>query len=298
MLTSEAIEYFLAAKRAERKSPRTIEDYATKLWRFAKWAGDPDLSGISVILVRNYIASLQDTMRPVTVASYIRPLKVFCRFMVAEEVMHVDPFKRVKVPSFDRELHDLLSDDDFKAMLAQCDRSTHEGRRNEAILCFLYDTGVRVNELVNLRVSDLDMHARTALVLGKGHKERHVFFSAATAMVLTRFLGRAPAKYKGQWVFMSAKRGLGSHLTTQGVRQITEAIGRKAGVTSRTNPHTFRHTFATNYLRAGGDLNSLMRLMGHADLTILQTYLSLVTDDLRAKHDEFSPMARISGGKR
>lgn len=71
-----------------------------------------------------------------------------------------------------------------------------------------------------------------------------------------------------------------------------------SGVTCRVNPHTFRHTFATNYLRSGGDLNSLMRLMGHADLTILQTYLNLVNDDLKSKHDQFSSMARVAGGRR
>lgn len=305
MRFSEAIEYFLSAKRAEGRSDATIGSYSAHLYRFAKWADDPMLSAVSPVMVRTYIAFLQTmpgkrgTVRPASVAAMVRPLKVMCRFLVGEELMELDPFKRVKVPSVPRELHELVGDEDFGKMLAACNLSVHEGRRNHAILCFLYDTGVRVSELVGLKHEHLDTKGRYAKVLGKGAKERVVFFSAHTALSLTRYMSRTPKVYRNDtWVFTSLRRNVGKRFTTNGVGQALKRIAARAGVRGPVNPHAFRHTFATNYLRAGGDLNSLMRLMGHADLTILQTYLSLVTDDLRAKHEQFSPMARVMGGKR
>lgn len=300
MEASEALEYFIAAKRAEGRSPQTLNQYERFITRFIKWADDPDITAISIAMVRSYIAHLQNTtMRSVSVASHIRPLKVWMRFLCAEELIETEPFRRVKVPAYEKKLHDLISDEDFRKLLNACDLKEHEGRRNAAIISLLYDTGIRVGELINLKHSDIDAKARFARVFGKGAKERVVFFSAQTALALTRYTSRTPAKYRSEYLFTSLRRNVGGQMTVNGVGQMLGRLADKAGVDSRVNPHTFRHTFATNYLRNGGDLNSLMRLMGHADLTILQTYLSLATDDLRAKHEQFSPMARVmKGGRR
>lgn len=295
----EAIDYFIAAKRSEGRSPQTLENYSARLTRFARWAGNSDLNDITVTLVRNYIFYLQETgMRAASVAGYVRPLKVFCRFMVSEELMLADPFKRVKVPSVEKRLHDLISDTDFRALIASCDLKQHEGRRDAAILHVLYDTGIRVGELIAIKHDHVDTKGGYIKVFGKGNKERIVFFSTHTAMALTRYTSRTPARFKAEWLFTSLRRNVGGQMTGSGVHQMLARLAKRTGVKSRVNPHTFRHTFATNYLRAGGDLNSLMRLMGHADLSILQTYLSLVTDDLRAKHEQFSPMARVMSGGR
>lgn len=306
MQVSEAIDYFLTAKRSEGRSAATLESYSAHLFRFAKWSDDPDVTGITVAVVRTYIASLQQSdsqwsgqpMAASSVASIVRPLKVMTRFLVAEGITELDPFKRVKIPSVPKRLHALISDEDFHKLLGACDFKVHEGRRNHAILCVLYDTGVRIGELSALRHADMNTGGRYATVFGKGSKERLVFFSAQTAMALTRYTSRTPVRYRHEeWLFTSLRRNVGGRFTSNGVTQMLRRLAALTGVKSRVNPHTFRHTFATNYLRAGGDLNSLMRLMGHADLSILQTYLSLVTDDLRAKHEQFSPMARVMGRK-
>lgn len=294
--TSQALEYFISAKRAEGRSEQTLIGYERAIDRFLKWAEDPDITAITIGMVRAYITYLQNSdMRRVSVASYIRPLKVFTRFLHAEELITIEPFKRVKVPTFDRKLHDLISDEDFRKLLAACNLQEHEGRRNAAIISVLYDTGVRVGELVNIKHSDIEPKARYARVFGKGSKERVVFYSAHTAVAITRYTSRMPARYRSDYLFTSLRRNVGGRMSVNGVDQMLARLAARAQVTSRVNPHTFRHTFATNYLRAGGDLNSLMRLMGHSDLTILQTYLSLATDDLRAKHEQYSPMARVMG---
>ncbi|HET6380468.1 MAG TPA: tyrosine-type recombinase/integrase [candidate division Zixibacteria bacterium] len=297
MKVSEAIDFFMSAKEAEGISPNTVRSYNEKLWRFCKWAGDPDISAISVPLIRSYIAHLQPQMRAVSVASYIRPIKVFCRFLEAEELTGPNPFRRVKVPAFEKKLHDIISDEDFRTLLNACNLREHEGRRNAAILCFLVDTGVRVSEMCNLKRDDLDIKGRWARIFGKGGKERIVFFSAQTAIALTRYLSKMPARYRSEYVFTSMRRNVGGRMTPWGVGQMLQRLKERTGVQSRVNPHTFRHTFATNYLRSGGDLNSLMRLMGHADLTILQNYLALANEDLKVKHDQYSPLNLVMGGK-
>lgn len=300
----KAIDYFLTTKSA-KLSPRTVEDYSAKLYRFAQWAEVDEVSDLTVHLMRGYVGHLVQRkqageLSSATVASNLRPLKVFTRWLANEEppLLATDPFKRVEVPEPDKNLHDIIPDEDARALLNACDLNTHEGRRNHAMMCFLLDTGVRVGELTNMKHADLDMKGRAATVIGKGRKQRQVFFSATTAASMTRYIYRTPERYKSEWLWTSIRRNVGGRMTMSGVGQMLRRAKLDSGVKCRVNPHTFRHTFATNYLRAGGDLNSLMRLMGHADLTILQTYLSLANDDLKQKHEQFSAMSRVVGGRR
>ena len=297
-----AIDYFITAKQADGLSERTTEDYAVKLYGFVRETGVEQVSDITTQVVREFTAGLllrkkMGELSSATVAAQVRPLKVFCRFLVREEppMLAIDPFRKggASVPPVEGKLHDTIPDADFRAMLAQCNLGTHEGRRNHAMLCFLFDTGVRVGELCNLKHSDLDLRGRSAVVYGKGRRQRTVFFSGFTAKSVARYVTRMPHRYRADWLWTSLRRNVGGRITENGVGQMLRRVKKDSGVTCRVNPHTFRHTFATNYLRAGGDLNSLMRLMGHADLSILQTYLNLVTEDLRDKHEQFSPMARL-----
>lgn len=295
-----AFQYFLDSKEAEDASPRTLDDYSSKLYRFAKAEGLDTTDDLNFAVVRSYASGLvraknAGELSSASVASLLRPVKVFCRWAATQRppLVPENYFEGLKMPKGKLELHDLVSDEEFRSMLDACDLMTHEGRRNHAILCFLMDTGVRVGELTNLKVSDIDQKNRVATVYGKGDKERQVFWSAGTAVSLSRYLHRMPARYRSTWLWTSIRRNVGGQFSSNGVLQMLQRVAKAAGVSCRVNPHTFRHTFATNYLRAGGDLNSLMRLMGHADLTILQRYLSLVNSDLQAKHEQFSPVARV-----
>lgn len=305
MEIQRAIDYFLTAKGADGLSERTTDDYAAKLYGFVRASGVEQASDITTQAVREYIASLllrkkMGELSSATVAAQVRPLKVFCRFLYHEEppLLAIDPFRKggASVPSVEGKLHDTIPDADFRAMLATCDPNDPEGRRNHAILCFLFDTGVRVGELCNIKHADLDLKGRSCVVFGKGRRQRTVFFSGITAKSLSRYIVRMPRRYRHEeWLWTSVRRNVGGRITENGIGQMLRRAKADSGVTCRVNPHTFRHTFATNYLRAGGDLNSLMRLMGHADLSILQTYLNLVNDDLRDKHEQFSVMGRVVG---
>lgn len=299
MQIDRAIEYFLSAKAAEGVSPLTVSTYESHLYRFAKHMPDVQEAGdIDKFTVTGYIQKMQadPKMKSVSVNTHSRSLRVFCKWLAAEDLIRVSPFEAqknpVKMPRFEKRPIDILPDEDFRKMLAQCDRTSQRGRRDEAILMFLFDTGVRVGELVKLRKDDIDMKRRTARVFGKGSKWRTVFFSPQTAVVLQRYLSRQTAEARdSEYVFMGWR---GRPISNYGVNQLLERLARKAEVSSRVNPHTFRHTFATNFLRMGGSAAHLQRILGHSDIsTTIRNYAHLVDDDLSTAHDQFSPMARV-----
>jgi site-specific recombinase XerD len=290
-----AIEHFLASRRAMNVTSSTLATYAQALYRFAREMPKVEtVEDIDQWAIREWLAMLQPKVKDVTVKHYYVHLKAFVRFLVKEEVLRSDPFKKVPAPKVEARDVETIPDADFKAMLAACDLQTDIGRRDAAMLMFLYDTGVRVSEMCALKKEHLDLKARQAHVVGKGRKHRVVFFSTHTALGLSRYLTRR--RDGSEYVFVGQKRARGGRILPYGVTQRLRVIGRRAKVTSKVNPHAFRHTFATNYLRAGGDPHSLQRILGHADVsTTIRNYAHLVTDDLQAKHEQFSPLTRVMG---
>lgn len=298
MNLARAIEYFLAAKKAKGLTPMSITTYSNRLYRFAKAMPEVEtVEDIDKYSIERYIGMMQadPATRDVTVTSAARALSAFCSWLYEDDLIRVNPFKsekrRVRVPKAPRPHIEVIPDADFWTLVRSCDRDTEKGRRDEAMLLFLMDTGVRVSELVGLTKDRLDMKSRRADVLGKGRKWRSVFFSTQTAVALTRYLSRR--RDGSDHVFLGhSDRGM----TVWGVNQMLERRKAKTGVTSRVNPHNFRHTFATNFLKAGGGVPQVQRILGHTDpALVLRTYTHLVDDDIRDAHDQFSPVARMSG---
>ena len=296
MNLARAIEYFLAAKKAKGLTPMTITTYSNRLYRFAKAMPEVEqVEDIDKYSIERYIGLMQadDKIRDVTVTSAARALSAFCSWLYEDDLIRVNPFKsekrRVRVPKAPRPHIETIPDGDFWMLVRSCDRESEKGRRDEAMLLFLFDTGVRVSELVGLTKDRLDMKARRADVLGKGRKWRSVFFSTHTAVALTRYLSRR--RDGAEWVFLGHSD---RKLTVWGVNQMLQRRKEKTGVTSRVNPHNFRHTFATNFLKAGGGVPQVQRLLGHTDpALVLRTYTHLVDDDIRDAHDQFSPVSKV-----
>lgn len=292
-----AIEYFLAAKRAKGLSKATLRTYSDRLYRFAREMPEvEEVEELDKYAIEKYLGGMLGSgIKQVSVNSAARTLSTFCSWAFNEELMRTNPFKserkRVEFPKAPRTHIETISDPDFLTLLKSCDRSTEKGRRDEAILAFLYDTGVRVSELVGLKKDDIDMKSRTAAVYGKGGKWRSVFFSAETAIILGRYFSRR--RDGSPWAFTGHRD---RRMSPFGINQMLARRKVATGVTSKVNPHNFRHTFATNFLRAGGGIAQLVRLLGHADPGLtLRTYTHLVTTDLSAAHAEYSPMSRVVG---
>jgi site-specific recombinase XerD len=178
--------------------------------------------------------------------------------------------------------------------LRRAARRSHHPRRDETIVLFLLDTGVRVSELCNLKMSDLDLQGRRCTVIGKGNKRRTIHFGKTAGKFLWQYL-REQTRDADDPVFLSDRgKTAGEPLTRSGVQQLIERLGNTAKLQAvRCSPHTFRHTFAVEFLRAGGNVFSLQQMLGHSGLHITNRYVALAQADLEHQHQQFSPADRL-----
>ncbi len=228
-------------------------------------------------------------VKPRTVKDYHGSLRCLFNWIVAEGALDATPMARVPVPVDRPDVIQPFTEAQVNAALAAARKSRHP-RRDEAILLFLLDTGVRAAELCGLRFSGLDMSAKRATVEGKGGKSRPVYFGRTTARALWQYLkqdGREPEDP----VFISER---GESFTRSGLAQLIDRLGTLARITStRCSPHTFRHTFAVTFLRSGGNQFTLMQLLGHTNIQMTAKYVKLAEADAENAHRQCSPVERL-----
>ena len=232
-------------------------------------------------------------LRPATIATYHRHLKAFFSWTVAEEYLAESPMDRVPAPVARDDQVQPFTKQQLQDLLAATQHSNYP-KRDEAILLFLIDTGVRVSELCDLRMRDVDFMEGLARIHGKGDKYRTVYFGRCAARALRAYL-RQEDRSPDDPLFIS-ERGLdtGAKLTRWGVSQIIERLSKRAGIVrARCGPHTFRHTFAVEFLRNGGHVFTLKEMMGHCGLAMTNRYVALAEADMQAQHRQFSPGDRL-----
>lgn len=240
------------------------------------------------------------TVRPGTLASYFAILRTLFKFLVAEGALAVSPIETMTKPIVRADQVQPFSDDQLAALRAAARRSLHP-RRDEAILLLLLDTGLRASELCALRVKDVDLQGRRATALGKGNKARSVYFGRDTSRALFQYLKQEQAGMGEDGPLFTSDRGQGAGeaLTRSGLLQLIGRLGKAAKIeATRCSPHTFRHTFAVSFLRAGGNVFSLKELLGHTSLTICQRYVALAQADIERQHRAYSPVDRLKGARK
>lgn len=297
-------EDFLNAKKVEGLSQGTLSIYYRVMTNFINYCDTQlikNFTDIDAPLIRNYMNNMEENgHNPGGRHQAYRVIRTFVYWCVAEEedseemMVWRNPYtsKRLKAPKLVEEPLEPVPDEDIKKMMDSCD-NTIRGLRNKAILMILTDTGVRVSELTNMMLTDVDWRTRTIVVThGKGGKPRSVFFCNDTKKALVAYLRKREdivpnlfATYKYKW------REAGS-ISYTAMRDIIRDIAKAASVPTPTL-HSFRRTFAITTLRNGIDIFTLQRLMGHADLQVLRRYLRQTTTDLKAAHDKFSPVASM-----
>jgi site-specific recombinase XerD len=270
--------------RAEGRTDRTGVIYTASVRFFVAWlvaAGRPaTLDELTRSAIREWLASLVDRgQAPGTVRTRYKGLHRFCTWLVAEGELTEHPMAGLDVPTVPDKPVPLLSDDDLTKLIKACAGTRWYDRRDEGVIRFLLDTGVRVSELTGLAVADVDLDHEMAMVLGKGRKLRPVYFSARTARALDRWT-RERRKHRWSHLdrFFLGERGA---LTADGVREIVRVRGEKAGI-PHVHPHRFRHSFAHDFLLNGGQERDLMRLAGWSSDSMLERYGSAAAD-LRAR---------------
>jgi integrase/recombinase XerD len=224
-----------------------------------------------------------------TVQTYFNNLSAFFGFVVAEGRLTESPFVGLNVPVTRTHQIQPFTEDQVRALFEAAKRSL-QPKRDTAILWFMFDTGARATELCSLKLGAVDFNEQQVEVWGKGQKKRMLPFGRTTRKALWDYVRSEP--HDDDDALFLAHRGLGAgeHLTRSGLFQLIRRIGRSAGLSrARCAPHTFRHTFAIEYLRNGGDAFSLKELLGHTSLAMTNKYVALAQADIKAKHRRFSP---------
>ena len=226
-------------------------------------------------------------------ARHVASVRGFYRFLVLDGRLTASPADDVHAPRAWPALPRFLSLDEVDRLLEQPDTGAPAGLRDRALLELLYATGMRVSELVGLRVGDVDLDRGLLTCLGKGAKERMIPVGEAAAAWTRDYLasGRPLLLKRRQSVHLFLNARDGGVLTRVGFWTIVKKYGRQAGLPRELSPHTLRHSFATHLLERGADLRVIQTLLGHADLSTTQIYTHIIEARLRAIHDEFHPRA-------
>lgn len=224
-------------------------------------------------------------------ARIISGLRNFYKYCLVEQITTTDPTILLEAPKLKRALPDVLSFTEIEQIIAQIDLSKPEGERNKAILETLYSCGLRVSELVNLKISCLYLDVGFIRVIGKGDKERLVPIGSDAIKFITIYKenNRVHNKVKmGHEDFLFLNRG-GSKLSRVMIFLILKGLAKKAAITKNISPHTFRHSFATHLVEGGADLRAVQEMLGHESITTTEIYTHLDRAFLRTTLQQFHP---------
>jgi integrase/recombinase XerD len=283
------IAAFLTHVRVERGlSANTVTAYRRDLLKFDDFAKKRKLTleSVSRDNLVEFLASLyRQKLESRTVARHLVTLRNFFRFAQLQELISTDPSLNLESPKIRRSLPGYLRLEEIERLLAQPDDKTPLGLRDHAMLDVLYSTGLRVSELISLRVMDLDTAVGCIRCIGKGDKERIVPIGKKALALVERYLRDARPKLIGKGkqalattLFINRR---GATLSRVGVWKILSAYGRKAGLRSSLTPHMLRHSFATHLLERGADLRSVQLMLGHSDISTTQIYTHVVEERLK-----------------
>lgn len=288
------IKLYVRYLRLERNlSPNTIEAYRNDLAHLEAFMmrNDLKLENVTLEQLHTFAASLHEYgITPRSQARVLSGVRSFFRFLVLDGVVESDPTELLEWPSLPEHLPVVLTLEEIDRIEDSIDLSKAEGARNRAIIEVLFSCGLRVSELVNMKLSDLYLEDRVLLVRGKGNKERLVPVSNKAIADLKRwFFDRNLMKIKpgeDDYVFLNRR---GAHLTRTMILIMVKRQAEEAGIKKTISPHTFRHSFATALLQGGADLRSIQAMLGHEKIDTTLVYTHISNEQLRKAILEHHP---------
>ncbi|MEQ9186448.1 MAG: site-specific tyrosine recombinase XerD [Cryomorphaceae bacterium] len=292
------IKGFKSYLRMERSlSENSIAAYLEDVHKLTRYLGEEKrvMSPSDVVRkdLESFVKWIVDLgLAPHTQARIISGIKAFFRYLEIDEVIKEDPTLLLEAPKLGRKLPDTLNNAEIERMLEAIDRSRPEGERNRAIVETLYACGLRVSELVTLRISNLFFKDGFIRVIGKGDKERLVPIHDVATRSIQLYLDEVrihidPKPSEADYVFLNQR---GSHLSRVMVFYIIRDLAAKAGIRKTISPHTLRHSFATELVENGADLRAVQEMLGHASITTTEIYTHLDRKFLKKTILEHHPM--------
>lgn len=273
----EKIELFLSSKKLEGLSPITLESYRLDLKIFAEKVRKRT-NEITSSDIRVYLAQFNN-LKMSSVSKKLSVLKSFFGWLTSEEIIQRDPTAKLKPPKQEKRLPKSLTIEELELLRESC-----KTIRQRALLEVLYATGCRLSEVYKLNKSDIDFQNLSCRVIGKGNKEREVYFSFKAIYHLRKYL---MTRTDNEPALFITERKPYKRLSKRGIQREIAKIAMNAGLEKRVSPHTLRHTFATLTLNNGAELSAVQALLGHEDPATTQIYAKLTDEKKREQHRKY-----------
>ncbi len=297
MINRPYLQSFKTYLKLERSlSNNSVEAYLGDLNKLSQFfeanALTPKVNEISSTDLKHFISWINELgMLPSTQARVISGLKSFFGFLMLEGLINEDPSDLIETPRLTRHLPDTLDTFEINEMIDKIDASKPEGMRNKAILETLYGCGLRVSELLDLKISDIFEENEFIRVTGKGNKDRLVPIGKTALKYINIYMQETRvhvAIKKGfeNYVFLNRR---GTRLSRISVFNIVKALAQDSGLTKSISPHTFRHSFATHLIEGGADLRAVQEMLGHSSITTTEIYTHLDRNYLKGIVTQFHP---------
>ena len=275
-------------------APNSLSAYRTDLRHFGHWLGEQklELERVERINIVKYFQALRGAgISARSVARALAAIRGMFRFLVAERHLKHDPTENLENPKLWTNLPKSLQPEEVEALLKAPDVATPDGLRDRAMLELLYATGLRVSELIKVRIEDVVMDAGFLRTIGKGSKERIVPFGDTARDAILAFMEKGRSdfdKYADPHLFLTRR---GRPMSRQSFWMKIVKYARDAGIKAHISPHVLRHSFATHLLENGADLRSVQMMLGHADISTTQIYTHVSRARLQRMYESFHPRA-------
>lgn len=296
MKWNQAIEHYQNYLRIERGlSENSISNYSFDIKKLVRWLEENEIKDtpidVSENIIQKFIYDIAKKINPRTQSRIISGLKGFFNYLIFEDYRSTNPLELIESPKIGRKLPDTLSLEEIDILIRSIDLSSAQGERNRAIIESLYGCGLRVSEVIDLRISDLFFDEGFIKVTGKGDKQRFVPIGELTIKYIDIYKTQVRIHQDIQPEFQDTLflNRRGKSLTRSMIFHIVKQLTEKAGIKKNISPHTFRHSFATHLLENGADLRAIQQMLGHESITTTEIYTHIDKSHLSQIINQFHP---------
>jgi len=299
----QLLDRYIAHLEAERNaSSHTVNNYASDIigtqntigfFTFLETKGVKSLDDVDRTLVREYLSYLMEKkLAKTTIARKISAIRSFYKYLVREGILSSNPLEQATTPKLDKRLPSFLTIEETEKLLNASDTTKPPGKRDRAILELLYASGIRVSELVQLNLEQINFYTREIRVWGKGSKERVVLMGEPAVNAIKEYInyGR-PELLSGKTSEALFVNKYGNRILARRIQKIIDKCAHACGIDKNVHPHMLRHSFATHMLDSGADLRVVQELLGHADLSSTQIYTHITKSHAKKIYLKTHPMA-------
>jgi integrase/recombinase XerD len=291
VLVDQYLNYLLIEKGL---SKNTIESYSSDLSRYLNFLKKKRIHAITdadaPVILKHLISLRNSGLGAKSRARHLVTIRGFYKFLIEEKVIENDPTRIIDLPKSVLRLPDVLSFEEVKSLIDTPDINKPTGARDAGMIELLYAAGLRVSELVNLKLQDVNLEACFVRVFGKGSKERVVpiglYAKEKIDYYIKTFRPKLLKNVASPYLFVARA---GKPMTRQGFWKLLKKYGQKAGISRKIKPHSLRHSFASHLLEGGADLRSVQIMLGHVDISTTQIYTHVAREHLKKIHEKFHP---------